>query len=123
MNDLFHYTCSHSMPGIRHDRALRPNPHPCLRGHAGLVWLTDLETPVRTGLGLTSTLITCDRTEYRVEVGPVPEAIWWPQFARTLPQNVRNMFEAAPGALPMHWWVAETHIAINTILPTGEAAA
>jgi hypothetical protein len=66
MNDLWHFTCSHRASLIVTDGVLKPNPQPFLRG-AALVWLTDLDVPDRDGLGLTSSFIKCDRTEFRFE--------------------------------------------------------
>ena len=64
MRDLYHFTCAHRAPLIGGRGVLKPNPQPMLGGVA-LVWLTDLAVPDRDGLGLTSSLVRCDRTEFR----------------------------------------------------------
>lgn len=99
MTELYHYTCSHALPGIMKDRVVWPNPV------TGWAWFTDLEVPVREGLGLTSDVLDCDRTEHRFKVlggGPVP----YVSIRRTLPPLMREGLESSPGALLMHWWVS-----------------
>jgi hypothetical protein len=105
MTRLYHYTCSHSVSKIRALGQLVGNPHPWMPEVGPLIHLTDLEHPERLGLGLTSRIITCDRTEWRCVV-ETEAAQHWPRFARTIPRRVREALEAAPGALPMHWYVA-----------------
>lgn len=102
---LYHFTCIDHAPAIDHELLLRPNAHPYLPG-LPLVWLTDLDTPDRTGLGLTSGhLITCDRTAYRYTVADPGGCIPWTALAHLLPRHIRDPFEDAPGRLPAHWWV------------------
>lgn len=109
---LYHYTCAHSINGIRKVGSLMPNRHPLLGGME-LVWLTDLDHPDVNGLGLTSHHITCRRTEYRivVDVEPGLHVFHWPAFARELLRHDRyragvHELNAADGALPMHWWIS-----------------
>jgi hypothetical protein len=109
---LYHYTCAHSAKSISGEMALHPNAHPLL-GDLELVWLTDLDVPDVYALGLTSRIIKCRRTEFRVTAGETV-AIHWPEFARQLRRTTADRqvlagvaaLESAPGALPMHWWVA-----------------
>lgn len=108
---LYHYTCRHSLAGIRADGLLRVNRQPVLDG-LELVWLTDLETPDRAALGLTSRVLQCDRTEHRVKVDA--GAVHWPVFARQLPATQRRSLELAPGALPMHWYVSEQPVFVDS---------
>lgn len=116
---LYHYTCAHSAPGIAKDRWLRPNPHPLMPGAGPLVHLTDLDQPNRHGLGLTSRILRCDRTQFRVTV-VTADAVHWPVFARTIPRSVREELEGVPGALPMHWWVAcGMPVPVLNVEPTG----
>lgn len=110
---LYHYTCSHALPGILRDGFLRPNINPLL-DDLDLVWLTDLDTPDRAALGLTSNILSCDRTEHRVEVDV--EAIHWPRFARRFPAEQRRPLEFAPGAMPMHWYVSETPVPVALVV-------
>jgi hypothetical protein len=108
---LYHYTCADHAPTIDAELLLRPNEHPLLPG-IPLVWLTDLDTPVRDALGLTrGTLITCDRTTHRFTVADPSACIPWVALARLLPRHVRDAFEAPP-AMPMHWWVSASPIPV-----------
>lgn len=108
---FFHYTCAHSVAGIRNDGLLRPNVHPLFPEVGGLVWLTDLDVPDTYALGLTSLFLQCDRTEYRVVVDPA-DTVRWPVFARRIPRTARWELESAPGALPMHWWLAAVEVPV-----------
>lgn len=101
---VWHYACAHSAEGIRADGLIKPNPQPLLGNHA-LSWFTDLGREHRYAVGLTSTVITCDRMEYRFEVD-LANLLWWPRAARQVDaeRSVRDALEA--GRLPAHWWVA-----------------
>lgn len=108
---LYHYTCRHRAAFIRRERMLKGNPHPWLLDVGPLIHLTDLDQPDRLALGLTSNILTCDRTEFRVTV-ETDVAERWSVFARTIPRRVREGLETAPGALPAHWWVARMPLPI-----------
>lgn len=113
---LYHYTCGHGLRGITADRALTPNPHPLL-GHP-LVWLTDLPTPDRHALGLTSDTLLCDRTEHRADVIPGPDVQWWPHWAHKarIPGLIREILEGG-GGQPTHWWVASVNVSVLAVHP------
>lgn len=102
MTVLYHFTCDDGARGVRRDRCLRPNPN-TQPGLPPVVWLTDLDVPDRAALGLTSNVLGCDRTRWRVTVDCDAEP--WPVFARGLSFASRRGLEFAAGALPMHWWV------------------
>lgn len=98
---LWHYTCHHGHDAIAHDgHTLRPNPH------TGHLWLTDLEAPNVLALGLTSTLIDCDRTAHRYRITDTTTAQRWVAVRRQFPGWFRQGLENAPGAMPMHWWIS-----------------
>ncbi len=104
---LYHYTCRDRYAMIRGSGLLRAN-QPHLRKIPPAVWLTDLETPDRLGLGLTSFMLRCDRTEHRVIVElPGEPPLWhWPRWAhKHLALGDRDALELNPGVLPMHWWL------------------
>lgn len=116
---LYHYTCrEHGEPGITHDQKLLPHKQPLLGRH--LVWLTDLDTPHPWALGLTNYLLCCDRTQVRVTVHPwVCKDIcgvhaWW-HYRRTIHPVLREAVEQT--GMPMHWWVTELPVPIDTITP------
>jgi len=112
MPDLYHYTCAHSVKGIRRAMKLDPNEHPLLAS-LKLVWLTDLEAPNVEALGLTSHILRCRRTEYRAVVDADESIEHWPTFIRALRRvgsepllrGIREL-ESTPDVLPMHWWVS-----------------
>jgi hypothetical protein len=114
----YHYTCDHRAPEIDRDGFLRPWPDAgARRRHAAalahwplpdpLVWLTDLDTPLRDALGLTADTLHCDRTAHRFTVADPAACQPWHRYARRLDPAARHEVEtAAPGLLPMHWWVS-----------------
>lgn len=132
---LFHYTCLHAAPLIDADGYLRPWPdaearrHPGLAGWplpVGLVWLTDLDTPLRDALGLTTETIGCDRTRFRFTVIDLTHCQPWTAYARDLPRHARLRLETvAPGLLPAHWWVSLSVVPVTGCgeLLTGSAQA
>lgn len=81
---LYHFTCGHGAEQIREDGLIRPMSwFPAGSGMVAapnVVWLTSDPLPSRDAVGLTSTLLTCDRMEYRFDVGAV--GAWpWRSFA------------------------------------------
>ena len=106
----YHYTCDHGAQGIRRDGLIKTNPHPWLP--IPLAWFTDLDAPIRDALGLTSQILTCDRTEHRFEASP-HGLLWWPIYARELSAEIRWGLESAPGALPMHWWISDRDVPVR----------
>ena len=108
MTGLYHYTCRDGAKAIAADGwTLRPNRVPF-----GLLWLTDLATPDRLALGLTSHALTCDRTAVQLRVAPGVPVRWvdWCRSVR-LPRVVRDELELAPGAQPLRWWVSTVPLA------------
>lgn len=121
---VYHFTCAdHGVPGITRTRRLLPYRHPLLG--VALVWLTDLPVPDRWGLGLTSSWISCDRTDARVDVEWSPEIEQWGRWAHEhrTPSVLRDVLE--DGALPAHWWVSEQPLPVRAVLngPTSLAKA
>ena len=99
---IYHYTCAHQaakmMPDAYGNVTLEP------RSPGGLLWLTDLATPVRQALGLTSMILDCDRTEYRLELLDLSTVRRWVDVRR----SYRELWalERVPGVMPMHWYVS-----------------
>lgn len=112
---LYHYTCSHGYEALgdglctllpmAQQRECDPRLWPAL-----FVWATDLRTPNREGLGLTSRTLRCDRTTHRYRVTEGPDIERWVDSARHLTREVRDQLEAEPGAMPMHWWFSSQAI-------------
>lgn len=112
---LYHYTCEHGYQGIG------ASPAGVLLPNAGLVWLTDLDVPVREALGLTSHTLSCDRTAYRYRaIAALAHVRPWSQARRSVPRDVREALESAPGVLPMHWWVSAWPVLVQFDPPGGD---
>jgi hypothetical protein len=103
---LYHFTCRHAAERIEVDGDLKPHTQVQLDGRE-LVWLTDLESPRREQLGLTSFTLRCDRMEYRATVDC--EAQPWPEYLRGASGDVRlaarSLIAGVADVLPMHWYV------------------
>jgi hypothetical protein len=124
---LYHYTCDHSAEQIGPDGCLlplrsRPEGQGLSPFHTSFVWMTDLDHPVRDALGLTSHILTCDRTRFRYRViagqygvGP------WMRARRSCTAEIVEELESAPGAMPAHWWVSSYPVAV-VYDPIGGAA-
>jgi hypothetical protein len=115
---LFHFTCRHAVDGILAAGTLQPNKHPFLNNRE-LIWLTDLATPDRLGLGLTANYIRCNRTEYRAMVARTDRIEPWGAWAHRhqVPRAIRDELEV--DALPAHWYVATRAL---PILALGQCA-
>ena len=103
---LYHFTCDHGAEGIRESGDIQIHRAPFPRAPA-VLWLTDLDVPNRDGLGLTSRILTCDRTAHRFEVKHPHGVFHWNEAKlKYFPREQIEALEAAPGAMPMHWWVS-----------------
>ena len=117
MTRLWHYTCTHRASMIARDsHTIRPHQQVQFGNLApAMIWLSDLRPPVRDALGLTMNYISCDRMAVEYEIADTAECQWWPVFRRRvlrehpgdagLRAGIAGI-EAAPGALPAHWWVS-----------------
>lgn len=124
MKDLYHYTCQHGRDTLGDTAVLLP-PREIHNAHGGpqrlhgvyaeldgLVWMTDLDCPVREGLGLTSNFVTCDRSEFRYRVVDPAPVTRWVAVRRGLNRTLVQLLEGAPGAMPMHWWVSRVPVPV-----------
>lgn len=108
---LYHFTCSHAAPGIETAGVIRPSLQPQLGldPWPRLVWLTDMETPDRAALGLTSVTLKCDRTEHRFRATDTSGVVRFAEW-----QRGRVPFAAFAalviGHEPARWWVAEVAV-------------
>ncbi len=93
------------------DGVVKPHEQPML-GDRSLAWFTDLDVPHREALGLTSLILSCDRTEHRFKVTQAVDVRWWPRFARELGPREREPLESAAGAMPGHWYVADVSVPV-----------
>lgn len=114
---LYHFTCGdHGKPAIERTMTLRPNPTGLMP--TPVVWLTDIETPTREQTGLTSTIISCDRTEYRAVVTNTKSVMWWPDYCRKRRVNLSLRAMLEHGCDPEHWWVCEKPLTVDAIEAT-----
>lgn len=112
---LYHFTCHHGRNAIGKAGVLRPGAsvahQALLPWTSRLVWLTDLDVPLRDALGLTANSLTCDRGAHRYRVTDPRFVAKWMDMRRILRNNpvTASMvagLESAPGAAPRHWWIS-----------------
>lgn len=103
---LYHYTCDHGHQGIGSGTGVLLA--------RGLAWLTDLEVPIRDALGLTSVILSCDRTRHRYRATDALEHVRpWMEVRRQVPAAWVEALETTPGAAPRHWWVSSWPVMVE----------
>jgi hypothetical protein len=111
---LYHYTCSHGHAALGEGHAFVKSIAQ-LKGPMGVrywtgefAWFTDMATPERDALGLTSRVLTCDRTRHRYRITDDRSVFRWlhPMIRSGLDREWIDELESAPGARPRHWFVA-----------------
>lgn len=108
---LYHFTCDHGHEQI--DRNIVPAAVLTSRASGGpgdLAWFTDLTVPQRDALGLTSHILSCDRTVHRYRATDATDLVPWIGVRRFYPWA--EELESAPGARPRHWYVADVPIPV-----------
>lgn len=107
---LYHYTCDHGRSGIGDSGFIKPSP--TFWQGTPLIWLTDMETPDRLALGLTSQILRCDRLDYRYLVGvcAAPEPWLTSRYRFEAPIKAVLMLEAIDGVQPTRWWVSPVRL-------------
>lgn len=122
MTTFYHYTCEHGHRAIGDEGKLVSAMQlagteafarmPAYqRTVANIIWLTDMDVPDASALGLTRNIISCDRTAHRYRVLAY-EPIRYVDHRRELPKRTTALLESAPGARPMHWWLAYTPVPV-----------
>lgn len=108
---FWHFTCEHGRAALGDAGELVPAvllvPDPArlaLWWPARLVWLSDLPYPDRQALGLTSHLITCDRTAHRYRVTDAATVQPWARARRPFRHEAAAL--EVPGTRPAHWYVS-----------------
>lgn len=124
---LFHYTCDHGAAAVERDGLVVPSPlrspasTPSGVDGAALVWLTDRATPSADALGLTSLIVDCDRTRWRVSVH-APAAVPWLEWAdRHRVRALYRMLLTARGGEWRRWWVSEEPAVVLAVERSQEA--
>lgn len=113
---MHHWTCEHSAPDIRRAGAVRPN--------LGISWWTDIDMPSRQGraaVGLTATIITCDRMAYRCSTHEMDLLVpWWEyKVTQALSEEFVASLEANPALRPDRWWVAQVPVPVFSVRKAG----
>lgn len=125
MTNLYHYTCDHGREALGDlgqlrtaaelmSPAKRDSLDPGLVALLSWCWLTDLATPHRDALGLTSHTLGCDRAAHRYQVVLPTKtgAIRWTGARRYFRADLREELESAPGAMPRHWYIAPSGVQV-----------
>lgn len=110
---LYHYTCDHGHALIGEDDVVVPATHQsgeAIGTPGEYAWFTDLSVPIREALGLTSTILACDRTAHRYRVTDAAGIIPWTAVRRVYRWGLA--LELAPRARPAHWFVATEPVAV-----------
>jgi hypothetical protein len=121
---LYHYTCDHGRKALGESGTLTglavhsPNTVAKLRPlmpdyWPHVVWATDLDTPIPAVLGLTSSMLQCDRTRYRYRVTDETALRRWigsPERRRT---RLDLLDDLERYGLPAHWWVATDPVPVE----------
>lgn len=126
---LYHYTCDHGRQALgdqgdvlsRFDQARHRGSRLPMDQLALHSWFTDLDRPLEQPLGLTSQILDCDRTAHRYEVTDPADVHRYIDIRRTLGHPLCAALESAPGAMPMHWYVAVSPVpvAYSPLIPLG----
>lgn len=118
---LYHYTCAHAAPKIAKAGVLFPFPHRMLPQVPAMVWLTDLDQPVRAALGLPPIQRGCNRVQFRVtvDVEPGPNGPfrwpWWARRGNVFQKQYSAVEVNCPGSLVAHWWLALGQVPIESV--------
>lgn len=102
---IFHFTCDHAARGIGRRGELRPMPQPFLEMRP-VVWLTDMATPDRAALGLTSNLLGCDRTAFRYIAAPTSTIVSWAEWKSDHQLDAGLVADLEHGRQPAAWFVS-----------------
>lgn len=99
---FYHYTCDHGRAGIGDSGKLLPNGSDDM---PLVVWVTDLPEPDLVGLGLTSTILSCERWKYRYRVTDERSILPYHQMQHQIDWRVQLSLHHA-GSMPEHWFVS-----------------
>jgi hypothetical protein len=110
MRTLYHYTCDHAVDRIGVSGLLLPGALMAGLGDE-FAWFTDLEVPIVPALGLTSVLLTCDRTAHRYRVVDDVDVLPWRNTRWTVDKLRRDAIEV-PGTSPGNWFVSRRPVPV-----------
>jgi hypothetical protein len=107
---LWHFTCEHGYEGLGERGMLGLNPHPLLPQLGQLAWLTDDPAPARDAVGLTSSLLSCDRMTYRYRVDVTSRCIPWSSVRHLVSLGV--LLDLESFGAPETWWISRHPIPV-----------
>lgn len=105
---LWHFTCMHGFAGLGAHGTLQPSPHCFIPALGPIVWLTEDPDPDRDAVGLTSTILDCDRLQFRYRVLSASRAIPWAAVRHLVPLDVLRDLESF--GKPETWWISRAPI-------------
>lgn len=106
---LWHFTCAdHGYAALGEGGWLRPNFHPLIPKLYPVVWLTDDPEPKRDAVGLTSSMLSCDRMAYRYRVPSTSRCLPWGAIRHLVAADVLQALESF--GEPSTWWVSRDKI-------------
>lgn len=109
--NLYHFTCDHGYQHIHAQVIPAAWQTPRAAGGPGdYAWFTDLSVPQRDALGLTSHILSCDRTAHRYRATDTSGLVPWVSVRREHPWA--EELESAPGARPRHWFVSAKSVPV-----------
>lgn len=101
---LWHFTCTHGFAGLGEHGTLRPNPHVLIPDLGPIIWLTDDPDPERDAVGLTSSMLACDRLQFRYRILGASRCVPWASARQLVPPAVLRDLESF--GKPETWWIA-----------------
>ena len=111
---LYHFTCDHGHSAIGERGRLMPGPFD-VPGIGQVIWLTDDPKASRDDLGLTSTLLSCDRMQYLYRTTGPYRAIRWVDIRGRCRSQWRTDIESF--GRPSVWWIAKQSIPVRLMEP------
>jgi hypothetical protein len=101
---LWHFTCTHGWNGLGLRGVARPNLHLMIPALGPVVWLTDDPDPERDAVGLTSSMLDCDRLQFRYRALGASKCVPWSSVRSLVPPAVLRDLESF--GKPESWWIS-----------------
>jgi hypothetical protein len=103
--NLWHFTCEHGFAGLKRRGFLQPRVHLLAPELGPVVWLTSDPHPARDDVGLTSSMLSCDRMQHRYRVDAWGDGcVAWDLVRESV--NPRFVHDAESFGKPASWWVS-----------------
>jgi hypothetical protein len=105
---LWHFTCEHGHAAIGERGLLVPNHEVPVLGIGHVIWFTDNPEPDRIDVGLTSTILACDRMQYRYRALSASKCIPYRALRYAIEPSWRSSLEQF--GKPETWWISRVPI-------------